>query len=363
MKLYSFGSNGSSQLGLKHNEDISDPTPCAFRQNTENVDGSSSIGWPEIRTIVGGGNHTFIQLSDGLVKAVGETTDGRCGSIPPQISEYSLKFIVGFQNCIQNVILCAVSWEASAVLVRNGAHYLMLTTGTGRKGELGQGPGISGSTVWTSICNPTTSWGDADAYPIDLAAGTNHFVAVLSNGDVYGWGQGRHGQLGEPRENSWKPRKIQVPFKAVRAVCGREFTYILGEPDSGHHIVLGSDKNDLISAAPATAPLWKQVGASWSSILILDQPGKLHTWGKPTRITPPENLPVLEQVAIGSEHVLAKTVEGKVIAWGWGKHGNCGLPIDGDFGDVQGRYNEIPIQGAVKLLGAGCATSWIGTDE
>ncbi|KAF2500969.1 RCC1/BLIP-II [Lophium mytilinum] len=356
MPLYSFGSNGSYQLGLGHNNDISDPTSCIVQPSPKGLD---SIN---VTRIVGGGNHTLIQLSNGSAKAVGENTGSRCGPILHQILDKDRNFVVDFQDCLDGVVMCAASWEASAAIVRRDTGYAILTTGIGRRGELGQGLPIVSSDQWTEIMKPIGSWGDSDAHPIDIHGSMNHFVTVLSNGEVYGWGKGRNGQLGEPREDSWKPRKIPVPFRAVRAVCGREFTYVLGAVDSGEHLVLGSDKNNLISAAPVIAPRWKQVGATWSSILVLDQSGKLHTWGKPTRTNPPESLPMLKQLAIGSEHVLAITTDGKVIAWGWGKHGNCGLPIDGEFGDVQGRYNEIQVHRTVKSLGAGCATSWIDVE-
>lgn len=360
MRLYSFGSNGSYQLGLTHSEDISTPTACLFHPNPRDEAKNPTLDWPGISKVIGGGNHTLVQLSDGRVQAVGENTGFRCGALIPQTSIGKRKFLVEFKYCVRDVTLCAASWEATAVTYQNENFSSIWTTGIGARGELGTAPGIATSDNWMSVT--TFHSNDPNVYPIDLAAGMNHFVAVLSNGEAYGWGKGRNGQLGEPREDNWEPRKIMVPFKAVRVVCGREFTYILGEFDSGNHIVLGSDKNHLISELPMTAPNWKEVGATWSSILVLDQVGKLHTWGKPTRTSPPEDVPVIEHIAVGSEHVLAKTGEGKVIAWGWGKHGNCGLPVDGELGDVVGRYNEIPIEGTVKLLGAGCATSWIGVE-
>ena len=70
-------------------------------------------------------------------------------------------------------------------------------------------------------------------------------------------------------------------------------------------------------------------------------------------------------MAVGSEHALALTKDGRVLAWGWGEHGNCGLGTDED-GDVKHGWNEISItesdKSSVVGLGAGCATSWIWTD-
>jgi len=106
------------------------------------------------------------------------------------------------------------------------------------------------------------------------------------------------------------------------------------------------------------------VGASWGSIFILHNDGKLVSWGRDDhgQLTPPQ-LPPVSKIAIGSEHTLALTAEGEVCAWGWGEHGNCGPgAVDGD---VKGRWNTVasskylPQGSAISLVGAGCATSWI----
>lgn len=81
---------------------------------------------------------------------------------------------------------------------------------------------------------------------------------------------------------------------------------------------------------------------------------------------PPRGLPNIEQLAAGSEHVVALTKAGEVISWGWGEHGNCGGNID-ENGDVKGRWNVIPthhLDESMKVLGvgAGCATSFFWTD-
>jgi protein ATS1 len=71
---------------------------------------------------------------------------------------------------------------------------------------------------------------------------------------------------------------------------------------------------------------------------------------------------VVRELAVGSEHVLALVDGGKVVAFGWGEHGNCG-PVADKRGDVKGRYIEIPVPGEegseVVGVGAGCATSWV----
>lgn len=238
----------------------------------------------------------------------------------------------------------------------------LFTVGSGSKGELGHGSEITRLSEPKIIRDFPPS---EEESVVDLCGGMGHVVAVLLNGDVYGWGAGRKGQLGEPVEGEvWSPRKVErVGFEAYRAFCGRDFTYIVGAPGSGHHVVLGSDKFGAVSNAPKELPPWKEVGASWGSIFVLLQTGELLSWGRDDHGQLCQiGLPKIEQIAVGSEHVVALTEDGKVITWGWGEHGNCGMPID-EGGDVKGRWNELEVSGKVVNLGAGCATTFIVTDE
>jgi protein ATS1 len=198
---------------------------------------------------------------------------------------------------------------------------------------------------------------------VDIAASMSHTVAVLSNGDVYGWGAGRKGQLGQTASDHWSPRKIDdVPFHACRVACGREFTYIVGHASEGKHLVLGSDKWSIISDAPAAVHLWKDIGASWGSIFVLLESGAMLSWGRNDhkQLCPP-GIPKIQRIAVGSEHAVALTEHGDVIAWGWGEHGNCGSIHD--LNNVDFASNKIELSQGVRALGAGCATSWVATSN
>ena len=76
----------------------------------------------------------------------------------------------------------------------------------------------------------------------------------------------------------------------------------------------------------------------------------------------PPGLPPVEAISAGSEHCLALTRTSKVLAWGWGEHGNCGKETDSD-GNVKERWNEIDLPQSQKAIAvyAGCATSFIVT--
>jgi protein ATS1 len=353
--IYAIGSNGSGQLGISHKEDVSVPKQVLFANDPDQP----------IIQVKAGGNHTLL-LSSGAVYCSGDTTTGACGvaglGSDSQFHQLRLTSDDSALNTTQYAF-CAATWEASILVQKNehGRNTKVYTLGTGNKGELGQGELIfrSGKALLSEDFPPE------DLEVVDVAASVSHVVVVLSNGDVYGWGSGRKGQLGQPEGIVYTPRKIsQLDFKVVRAVCGREFTYLLGEPTSGHYAVLGPDKLSVMSSAPKDVHQWKDVGASWGSIFVLKQDGTLLSWGRNDhgQLAPP-GLPSLSHIAIGSEHSLGLTKDGDVLAWGWGEHGNCGP--DTTDGDVKGRWNVIasskylPSENKISHIGAGCATSWV----
>ncbi|MCJ1399649.1 hypothetical protein MMC11_002851 [Xylographa trunciseda] len=259
--------------------------------------------------------------------------------------------------------LCSATWEASA-LVTTENH--IFTFGYGSRGELGRGSCL---VMNEGSCPPLDrAFIPEGATITDLASGLHHTIIVLSNGEVYGWGNGRKGQLGDPAEMVLKPRRIDaINFRVERAVCGREFTYLVGEQNQGQHTILGSDKYCIRSQAPESASGWKNVGASWGTIFVLHQSGKIISWGRNDHgQLASGHLPPIAKMAVGSEHVVALTACGKVLAWGWGEHGNCGADVDKD-GDAKSPWSEIKTpneEGGQTIIGvgAGCATSWLWTD-
>lgn len=345
-KIFALGSNGSGQLGLGHQEDVSFPTKVLFEEDISSL---------EPCKIVAGGNHTLILFNDGSLYAVGDNSDGRCGlgSCHERVDTFRRVSINSGSDQITKFQDCSATWEASTLITEDGR---VFCCGTGRKGELGQGKAAISSNIPQEI----PDFPPQQTEVIDLAACVSHTVAVLSDGSVYGWGAGRKGQLGEPKGNVWTPRNIEpIPFKAARAVCGRDFTVIVGEQRGGSSLFLGSHKPFEISELPLTLPMWKDIGARWSGVHVLYEDGTLQSWGRDDHgQLATQDLPKLDRLAVGSEHVVARTSSGKVIAWGWGEHGNCGVFSSGT-GETQDRWNVIHIDGDPQAVWAGCATSWI----
>ncbi|KAH0542191.1 hypothetical protein FGG08_003412 [Glutinoglossum americanum] len=355
--LHSFGSNGSGQLGLGHQEDVSIPTKCLL---------PVTVDKPPVK-IAAGGNHTVVLFSNGAF-ATGENAGGRCGfgatPMPSEAVFARIKVETSPLLGIDGFKLCAATWEATTFISYKNDVY---SCGIGSRGQLGMGDGVIHSGVPQRILH----FPPAGTEIIDVASCMAHTIVVLSNGDAYGWGDGRKGQLGEPAAIVWSPRKIEgITFPVDRAACGREFTYLVGSPVAGRHLVLGLNKWGVKSSMPESIQGWKDIGASWGSIYVLQGDNRLLSWGRNDHgQLAPAGIPELQKIAIGSEHALGLTLDGKLVAWGWGEHGNCGPELDDD-GDVKGRWNEIPlprdgsgIVASASEIGAGCASSWIFTDN
>ena len=375
--LFALGSNGSGQLGIGHKEDVSVPKQVLLPSDLPDS--------TTITKVVAGGNHTILLTSDHTLLWSGDASTGACGNSIPTPQDPSSQLppqfrpVHGLPEGFQ-VGLAAATWEATIITQLDpstNTNTAVYTFGAGLKGELGQGSFIFRTPTPSRI----PDFPPEGTHIVHLAASMNHVVAVLSNGEAWGWGNGRKGQLGPQGTEAgvvYSPQKIQgIDFSVAGAVCGREFTCLFSKPESGKFVVLGSEKSEAVSKAPAldsaTFRNWRQVGAGWRSVFVLGDDGTVFPWGRDDhgQISQTEHLKgdgKLKQIAVGSEHVLALSEKGDVVAWGWGEHGNCG-PIDQEAEkQKKGQKNIvasskfIPPGAKITLIAAGCATSWVGID-
>lgn len=348
-EVLSLGSNGGGQLGIGHLDDVSEPTKCLFPFDQQ----------PTLRPekIVAGGNHTLMLFEGGFVYATGLNEDGRCG-IEPQAEPLTSFRRVVFQGSSRQTVDrfkdVAASWEASIFVTLDDEIY---TCGSGSKGELGHGESCTELT-YPKLVSISLAPGETVRA---VSACMSHVVVVSSAGRTYGWGAGRKGQLGELSVNVVSPRSFGDDSSHWEsAVCGRDFTILVKEGHTGRCDILGDDRWRVRTSRPDKTPFKHQVAATWGSAYILSTTGNLISWGRNDHgQLPPANLPKLGAIAAGSEHGLGETEDGAVVAWGWGEHGNCGRPIDAR-GDVKDSWNVL---GKGKLLGGGCATSWMAVDR
>jgi protein ATS1 len=346
LQLYVFGSNGEGQLGIPAAEIVNTPT-----RNPNPTPDGCPLPLDELKTIRGGDNHTLLLTTSRVVYGVGDNRKSQLGKAK-SASRFDL-----FQLLSLGYSFAAATCESSAFIEPrlDASESWVKIQGSNQWGELGE-------------CDGTSTQFLLPGRVIDFAAGVWHYVAVMQGGSVYGWGKARLGQLGDtPSGKVITPTKIEgIPFTPTKVVCGKDFTYLVGDPAEGQHQLLGKDKFNIISNMPSLVKNWKDVGATWHAIFVLFDDGTLTAWGKENmwKLLPP-NLPLLDKIAVGSDHILAVTKEGRLISWGWGKHGNCGdlssivTEVKNDM--VSGFWNEIHIAGEVKMIGAGFCTSFVVT--
>ncbi|KAI9000208.1 RCC1 domain-containing protein [Gaertneriomyces semiglobifer] len=350
LSTFAFGSNGAGQLGLGHREDVNTPTPCVFHH----VPPSHNF---VPKAIAAGGNHTLLLTELGEVYATGDNTSGQCCIDPATSTSFTIFHAVQPPPNGGRWKAISAGWAFSILIADNDQIY---AAGQGSKGELGVGQSVTSCRTLTLLPGVPLE----GRRILQISSCVAHTVVTLDDGELWGWGAGRKGQLGQPNDVSVaSPRRIKVGFQVRNALCGRDFTFCIDESGS-QHVVLGANRYGLPSDASATAELagYLEIGVSWGGVYVLKADGSIAAWGRDDhgQVTPIKQLFGLgrcTQMAIGSEHGLA-VVEStehrmRLVAWGWGEHGNCGPSEGTGLLDVR-----IPTVSIVHI-GAGCATSWI----
>ncbi|EOA13376.1 hypothetical protein CARUB_v10026414mg [Capsella rubella] len=194
-----------------------------------------------------------------------------------------------------------------------------------------------------------------------VAAGAEHTAAVTEDGDLYGWGWGRYGNLGlGDRSDRLVPERVTSTGgeKMSMVACGWRHTISvsysgalytygwskygqLGHGDLEDHLVphkLEALGNSFIS----------QISGGWRHTMALTSDGKLYGWGwnkfgqvgvgnnldqcSPVQVRFPDDQKVI-QVSCGWRHTLAVTERNNVFAWGRGTNGQLGIgeSVDRNF--------------------------------
>ncbi|KAG5925395.1 hypothetical protein E4U42_004319 [Claviceps africana] len=140
-----------------------------------------------------------------------------------------------------------------------------------------------------------------------LAAGTNHVLALTAAGDVYAWGSGQQAQLGRRlvqrhQYESLTPRMVDLPRKGiVKVFAGFNHSFALDRQ--------------------GRAWTWGLNNFGQTGIPANDE--NLHI-GNPTMVQGLEGH-AIRHIAGGFHHSLACTEDGQVLAWGRCDGGQAGM--------------------------------------
>jgi len=332
-RLVAWGANSYGQLGCGHaNEQETTPVLLATPSDMT------------FSSVHGGGGHSLVVGADRKsVWATGWNTRGQLGlghrSTEPERGFQRVP--LPFEASIESV---ACGWDFS-LIVADGRVY---GAGSNTFGQLGLGEeclGVDGFAALPGF--------DSGSRVTSVSCGLRHALFLLADGRLRGCGSNKRGQLGQAEEKTyWECQSISgLPADVTSIHCGQHFSAVL--TSAGELYAFGDNKHGQLGDGPAKdvrmmhlpSPT-KSVACGWTHMAVLLADGTVHCWGRNDygQLGRPDGPAVATAekcvgLACGSEHALALDDGGVLLSWGWNEHGNCG----------DGTTNNVHVPKVVKL--------------
>ncbi|KAF4146374.1 Regulator of chromosome condensation (RCC1) repeat [Phytophthora infestans] len=212
-----------------------------------------------------------------------------------------------------------------------------------------------------------------------VECGEFHTVALTKDGEIWAWGNGEYGRLGNGESDTCEvPEPIEFFSKdnVVSIAAGRDFSFAL--TDKGElYSWGGNSQNQLgiggglamdvynIESIPVLVEafnglLVKQIAAGYDHAAAVTEDGRLYMWGAKIWIEPHEMTAVNEhkmtQVACGRQYTVGLTDDGKVFTFGKGSSNCLG------HGDRKNQLQPVKIQAlaGVNITSVSCGDYHMG---
>ncbi|KAF4517835.1 hypothetical protein B566_EDAN008777 [Ephemera danica] len=270
--------------------------------------GEMDTGYLQVTQIAAGWEHTLALTSEGVLLGWGSNSHGQLGSLKGEQISRAVQIAQGVQ-------------QMSAGL-RHSA--------------------------WVTSDGKLRSCGSLDTKNIEIpelllaksvACGQRHSMVLIGSdeeeGQVWGWGDNRHGQLGcDPTEC--------VRFSHITLAKKLAHHQFLDLKSGWSHAAAITGSGEVICWGRNT---YGQLGKSPT-----DQNSACVCW--PTHYTEDGKPTKAIQLVLGSEHTMVRLDDGSLLTCGWNEHGNCGN------GDMQDVHMPQVILKNCTLIGCGSAHSF-----
>src|SRR5579859_2696753 len=290
----------------------------------------------------------------GAVVAWGDNHDGQLGDGTTVTRDQPVGVLLPSGTVVSAV---ATGGKFSLALTSTGA---VLAWGHNLYGELGDGS-TADSLVPVAVALPKGTVVTA------IAAGGGHSLAVTAAGHVLAWGENQYGQLGNGTAvASDVPVRVSLP-RGTRVVAVRaSYNYSIALTAAGKVLTWGYNGSGQLgngfhtaSEIPVRVRLPKNttvkaIATGGFDGLALTSAGRVLAWGdnrygqlgtgtrRSTDVPVQVKLPAGTRVVAlggGSQHTLALTSKGRVLAWGQNQYGQ--------LGNGTKRNSDVPV--AVRL--------------
>ena len=331
--MFSWGTNGESQLGVVDTENRMVPTLVTGLLKTKTV-----------VQVTAGYAHSVCLTADGLVFVCGCGDNGQLGVGDTEGRVHVVPTLVQGELEGRKVLQVAAGGDHTLCVTDDGAAFAF---GLSEEGQLGLGD-------WSNRLVPTLLRGELENKSImRVATGFGHTVFVTKDGLVYACGRNIEGQLGvDDTEDAGQlvPTLVTGQLQGKTAVC-----VAAGE----HHTLCITEDGSFLS--------WGRNGSGQLGV------GDTENRHVPTLVIGLQGKRVVH-VAAGEYHTICSTADGSVFTWGAGDRAQLGLGDDESDrllptlvrGELQGKQ---VLQVAAGDQHSACATedslvyAWGNNDE
>jgi Putative Ig domain/Regulator of chromosome condensation (RCC1) repeat len=246
-QLYAFGSDFWGQLGSPPNN-APDPTPTLVGLPGE-------IG--PVTQVAAGAGHSLVVTASGQLYAFGLNGTGELGSATDSGTSKAnpTPTLVGLPGEIGPVTQVAAGGRHSLVVTASGQLYAFGLNGTGELGSATNNGTNNPNSTPTLVTLP------GEIGPVtQVAAGSNHSLAVTASGQLYAFGLNAYGQLGSATNND-TDNPTPTP-RLVSLASGTTIDTVAKGEEADHSLVIVSDLAITSSALPPG-----QAGSSYQATL------------------------------------------------------------------------------------------------
>lgn len=195
------------------------------------------------------------------------------------------------------------------------------------------------------------------AKPVKLACGSYHSFVLDSQGRVFAWGLNSHGQAGFPVDIADADRETQLRPRLVESLSAYRIADIAG---GEHHSVACTEDGRLLTWGRIDG---HQVGLPEEAYdrdnAVYKEDGT--TPGSLVVPVPHKDLPAIAAVAVGVDNSFAVTADGRVLSWGFSSGYQTGQGQEEDV-EVPTLIDNTAIRGKkIVFAGSGGPYSVLGT--